>query len=76
MSYCRMTKDSDAYMYPHVDGYIECMGCKLNGGKDRYFYYRSAALLHMQRHKEAGHKIPLYAIKGLQKEMSEEGNKI
>lgn len=29
MSYCRFSKPSDVYMYPHVDKYIVCVNCKL-----------------------------------------------
>ncbi len=70
MSYCRFSKDSSAYMYPDVGGFIVCVGCSLNRGKDAIFFFRSGALRHLRRHR----LIPQFAFDLLEKEIKEIGN--
>jgi len=63
MAYARFF-DSDLYLYPHVDGYIECCACWLNApleggfGLSEKIYDDEALHAHLALHKAAGHKMP------------------
>ncbi|MDP4224756.1 MAG: hypothetical protein Q8910_00100 [Bacteroidota bacterium] len=74
MSYCRTGDDSDVYMHQHFNGMIECAGCKIYGFsyKDTEFDTPQEALNHLIEHQKVGHKVPLYAIKRLEREIKED----
>ena len=64
MAYSRFW-DSDIYIYPHVDGHIECAGCFLNIPTDEYNLFKSehilddeTLLMHILQHRISGHNIP------------------
>ena len=67
MSYCRFY-DSDAYIYEHVGGFIECCGCFITEPEDGElvgFYRANTAremLAHIDEHIAAGDYIPQSAI--------------
>ncbi len=71
MSYCRFS-DGDVYMYPHIDGYIECCFCSLaqpDGYRLQHFHNHKDALGHLLEHRKAGHHVPQYAIDRLTVDM-------
>jgi len=64
MAYSRFF-DSDIYIYPHVDGYIECCACWLNEKLDTGLFGLSEKIEndqslsnHIDEHIKAGHDIP------------------
>ena len=64
MAYSRFY-DSDIYIYPSVEGHIECAGCFLNisPDKDTIFYSTKiyddeTLLMHILQHRISGHKMP------------------
>jgi hypothetical protein len=64
MAYSRFS-NSDIYIYPHVDGHIECAACFLNIPKDEYMLFKSehilddeTLLMHILQHRISGHNIP------------------
>lgn len=75
MSYCRWGKDSDVYVYAtEYDGkwYWVCQGCELeNNDGDGIRHTAKAMAEHLLAHREAGHKVPEYAIERLHEEKNE-----
>ena len=65
MAYSRFY-DSDIYIYPHIQGHIECCACFLNEPKDEYSLFASSVQIrnddqlrkHLSLHVQAGHKMP------------------
>ena len=64
MAYSRFY-DSDIYIYPSVEGHIECAGCFLNIPTDEYNLFKSehilddeTLLMHILQHRISGHNIP------------------
>lgn len=65
MAYTRFF-DSDLYIYPHVEGHIECCACWLNESKDEYSLFLANVKItndddlkeHLDRHAKAGHNMP------------------
>ena len=64
MAYSRFY-DSDIYIYPSVEGHIECAGCFLNisPNEDTIFYSTKiyddeTLLMHILQHRISGHKMP------------------
>ena len=64
MAYARFY-DSDIYIYPSVEGHIECAGCFLNisPDEDTIFYSTKiyddeTLLMHILQHTISGHKMP------------------
>lgn len=64
MAYSRFY-DSDIYIYPSVEGHIECAGCFLNISPDEDTIFKSTKiyddetlLMHILQHKISGHKMP------------------
>jgi hypothetical protein len=64
MAYSRFT-NSDIYIYPSVEGHIECAGCFLNisPNEDTIFYSTKiyddeTLLMHILQHKISGHNMP------------------
>jgi hypothetical protein len=59
MNYCRLS-EGEVYLYPHVDGYICCSGCRLQ--EDSFtsvkLYTHEEAIEHVKEHKQAGHTFP------------------
>ena len=74
MSYCRMSRESDVYMYADVDGYICCCGCFMKEGGIFRFRTRKGALSHLLLHRAKDDTVPQYAIDRLEKEIKEVGN--
>lgn len=57
MSYARWGEGSDVYVYAHVDGFVECCGCALEG--DSVSLHSPAEVVdHMRDHFKAGHDVP------------------
>lgn len=67
MSYCRFGRNSDVYMYEHVDGFIECCACNI--GEPQTFNTPRQAIMHLFEHLGRGDKVPMYAYKQLIEEM-------
>ena len=76
MSYARWGEDSDVYMYHHVNGFIECCGCDLEGGYSVVLQTRTDAVKHLMKHKKEEHKVPRYTIKRLRGEIKTIGEHI
>jgi len=71
MAYSRFT-NSDIYIYPHIDGYIECCACWLNENKEEYSKDTAYSLFldnvkidndidlarHLKAHSKQGHDMP------------------
>jgi len=88
MSYCRHafwedigeeTHGSDVYLYPHVDGFVQCCGCLLSPSAEEggfrgnvNFDFKRGALAHLWQHRLAGHIVPQYAFDRLEREIVEE----
>lgn len=72
MSYCRMGEDSDVYIIYNIQGYYECVACKL-GDKTHYTCDIPQDMLdHLLVHNRAGHKVPDRAIDRLVGEFKNE----
>ena len=67
MSYCRFGKDSNVYMYLHVNGFIECCACNI--GEFQRFDTPKQALMHLFEHIGRGDKVPMHACTRLIEEM-------
>lgn len=65
MAYTRFS-DSDVYIYPHIDGYIECCACWLNEDHDGYSLFLANVKIyndmdlarHIKAHANLGHDMP------------------
>ena len=65
MAYSRFT-NSDIYIYPHIDGYIECCACWLNESQDEYSLFLNNVQIdndmdlarHLKAHAKLGHDMP------------------
>ena len=64
MAYSRFT-NSDIYIYPSVEGHIECAGCFLNISPDEHTIFQSTKiyndetlLMRILQHKISGHNMP------------------
>lgn len=64
MAYSRFW-DSDIYIYPSVEGHIECAGCFLTISPDEHTIFQSTKiyddetlLMHIVQHRISGHNIP------------------
>jgi len=64
MAYSRFY-DSDIYIYPSVEGHIECAGCFLNISPDEHTIFQSTKiyddetlLMHIVQHAISGHNMP------------------
>lgn len=59
MSYSRFS-NADVYVFAHVDGFIECCGCRLG---DKWDFHSPAEIVtHLTEHAEAGHDVPEYLL--------------
>jgi hypothetical protein len=84
MAYARWGDDSDVYVFPDMltNGYC-CMGCTLTGslpssdelqgfGATEFRLDTPEEMLqHLLEHREAGDKVPDYAINRLKKEIAD-----
>lgn len=70
MSYCRLSKTSEVYMYKDVHGGIRCCFCPLEGTV--YLATPEEALVHLAEHRRAGHEVPQHAVDQLFDEIWEE----
>lgn len=61
MSYARFGSDSNVYVFQSCDLELVCYGCQLDS-KDPRFTTARTALDHLEKHIEAGHKVPDYTI--------------
>ena len=65
MAYSRFY-DSDIYIFPHIDGYIQCCACWLNENHDGYSLFLANVKIyndldlarHLKAHAEQGHDMP------------------
>ena len=65
MAYSRFS-NSDIYIYPHIDGYIECCACWLNENKEEYSLFLANVKIdndldlarHLKAHANQGHDMP------------------
>lgn len=57
MSFARFSDDCDVYVYSHVDGYVECCACGLDG-ECHDLRSPDEAAEHMREHDQAGHQVP------------------
>jgi len=64
MSYCRLGADSDIYCYYHVGGYYEVW----SGAGGHQFKTAKETVDFLRERKEAGDKVPDYAIESLLEE--------
>lgn len=81
MSYCRWGKDSDVYVYgtrafnidhKRLETLWVCQDCELKGDNTRGVTTTATAMIsHLLAHREAGHKVPEYAIERLRDEENE-----
>ena len=80
MSYSRLSDDCDVYIFlsnykskEHGGDRLACCGCAL---EDRctYFRYGTDMLEHLQKHIDAGHKVPDYVIESIQHDIDRWGN--
>lgn len=72
MSYCRMSEESDVYMYPNIGGFIECCSCNMESDwNSPKFDNETTALKHLFRHVLKGQMVPHRAIKRLCREIVE-----
>ena len=70
MAYCRFGKDSDVYVYAHIDG-----GYSFHLAKDSLPVYNVPTAREdidkLKELKAQGYKVPKYAIKRLEDEVEE-----
>ena len=67
MSYCRFSQTSEVYMYEDVDYGITCCYCAFE--RTVRLDTPDKALMHLVKHRLAGHKVPQHAIDQLLKEI-------
>lgn len=67
MSYVRWSKQSDVYIFDHVDGFIECCACCLDPVDADSFKAKNVEEMieHVQVHRAAGHLVPDYVEEAL-----------
>lgn len=71
MSYCRLSADSDVYMYWSTEGSVICFACRLQEwGESQSFSTFQAALDHLGRHRLWGEKVPECAFEDLRADIS------
>jgi hypothetical protein len=66
MAYSRFT-NSDIYIYPSIEGHVECAACILNEPQDEYslfsmsekIYDDGHLIVHIREHIKIGHDIPV-----------------
>lgn len=73
MSYCRLSDDSDIYVYAHCHGYYECCGCiRMDEWESYHAVNADRMFSHMLRHVRAGDKVPRYALLAMASEVDRE----
>lgn len=68
MAFCRWGEDSDVYVYDTGDN-LECCGCMLSATRDTFNGTFLEMKEHLLAHREAGHKVPDYALSRIEFEM-------
>lgn len=72
MSYCRFGKDSDVYLYKHVDGGWTCCECELEAPIHSVSLPTAPQVAHhLEQHVAAGHKVPQYALDRVNAELAQ-----
>lgn len=74
MSYCRLSDPNcDVYIYVDSNDHFHCCGCPLAVGDDFEFAAptRAEMLTHMQKHVEAGQRVPARAFERMRAEIAE-----
>jgi hypothetical protein len=72
MSYCRFGHDSDVFVYASGDNVFTCCVCKLaRDDMGEWEHGGEAILEHLEKHRQAGHKVPQYAIDILRAELDQ-----
>jgi len=75
MAYARFGPDSDVYVFESAHS-IYCQRCRSNNCRDVVAQTRSEMLAHMQKHRDAGDKVPDYAFDNLRADQVSEGDVI
>ena len=67
MSYCRLSDESDVYVYMDADGGFTCCFCKFG---EEFFNvdFEMEMVLHLMDHRVQGNKVPQCAIDQLMRE--------
>lgn len=68
MSYCRFSQTSEVYVYENPRGGITCCFCSLST-ESVDLDTPEEALVHLIRHRRAGHKVPQCAFAQLLEEI-------
>ena len=76
MAYCRFGEGSDIYLIEHTGGFLQCVGCSIEGPGANEFIFRRDAIRHLRVHESWGHKVPTYAVTRLEEELKHEGNEV
>jgi len=63
MAFARFGDDSNVYVYYHVGGFFDCCGCWMPGSQ---FKTKEEIIAHLQKHIEAGDKVPDYTIEEIE----------
>lgn len=72
MAYCRMSPESDVYLYPSING-ICCCSCSIHEEKHHNTVLDSLeeAWDHLLHHVAAGDNVPEWAFERLRREMDQ-----
>lgn len=74
MSYCRFGWDgSDVYVYDDTSGGTTCCACLLSHSRINLATHADM-IAHLERHREAGHEVPQYAIDDLRESQDNEAD--
>lgn len=68
MAYCRFSMDSDVYFYASTRGGFDCVRCLLETGRLVHIAGYKEAVEHLNRHRQAGHKVPDSAFAALRRD--------
>lgn len=71
MSYARFGEGSDVYVFLSAAGAFVCCGCSLCESVSVDFDHTAALIEHLERHREAGDKVPQSCVDGLLAEQAE-----
>ena len=81
MAYSRFW-DSDIYIYPSIEGHIECCSCWLNESKDEYSLFLANVIItndddlreHLDLHSRIGHDMPERLLEDILADADRYGN--
>lgn len=75
MSICRWSGESDVYVYESTEGGYVCNSGANDSHEDEFRCQTPAEMLaHLVEHREAGHRVPGYAIDALSVEAAHQGD--